>query len=190
MQVNPDGFDNSRAFKIAGPQALLQRHQQMHAVGDDDHQHDGRRRGRRRRERQADPSAHPHRHEDGENHDQPGRRDARKSSGQEDKDHGHDRKAGGQEDFLAVDRRLRKGVVDDYRSNNADVDARKPLFRLGGELAGEPGNFGNSDRLIFFRQFDGDVDCTDAAVPRQEAALEPRVGEGCGTDPRPFPRIA
>ena len=96
----------------------------------------------------------------------------------------------GREDLLAVDRRLREGVVDQHRPDCANFDAGKPFLRLGRKLAGEFGDLGHADSLVFLRQFHGDIDRADAPVPRDEAALEPGVGESRGADPVPFRRVA
>ena len=189
MQVDPEGFNDCRAFRVSGAQALQQRGQQMHAIGHDDHQHDGRRRGRGRRERQPDPAAQPHGRENGEEDDEPGRRDPREPPGQAIEDQRHDRQAHGQKNFLAGDRRLREGVVDHHGPHHTEVDARKLLFRLGGKAARECGDLGDLECFVFLRQFHGDVDGADAAIPGQEAARKTRVGESRCADQGPFLRI-
>ena len=185
MEVEADGFDDGGVPGIPGAQALLQGHQQVHAVRHHDHQHDGRRRGDGRGKGQPGPSAQAHRRENGKDDDHPGGRHPRPTPGEDAEDQGHEQKARGQEDHLAPDRGFHEGLVDHDRADDAKVHAGKSFFSLGADRSGVFGNFGHGLQQAFLRQLDGDVHNADVTVEGQHAAGDARVGQGDGTDSGP-----
>ena len=184
MQVERDGFDDGVALGIPGAQTLLQGHKQMHAIRHDDHQHDGRRRRDGRGEGQADPCAEPQGRENGKDDDQSGRRHPRPAAGQDAEDQGHEQKACGQEDHLALDRGFDEGLVDHDRADDAQVCAGEPLFGLQGRRPREFGDFGHGLQKVVFGQLDRDVYNADIAVQGQNAARDARIGQGDVADLR------
>ena len=166
------------ALRVAGTQALLQGHQQVHAVRHDNHQHDGRCRCDGWRKGQAEPYAQAYGHENGKDDDCPGRRHPRPAPGEEAEDHSHEQKARGQEDHLAVDRSFQEGLIDHDRPDDAKVHAGEMFFCLRRDRSGVFGDFGHGIQQAVFRQFHGDVYDADVAVQGQNAAGDTRVGQG------------
>ena len=115
----------------------------------------------------------------------PGGRHARPAPGEHAEDQGHEQKARGQEDHLALDRGFHEGLIDHHRPDDTKIDVGKSFFRLRGDRSGEFGDLGHRLQQALLRQFDGDVDDADIAFPGQDAARDTRVGRSDGTDLRP-----
>ena len=189
IQVEADGFDDGISPGFSGTQTLLQGHQQVHAVRHDDHQHDGRCGRDRWRKRQPDPYPQPHRHQYGKDDDDPGRQHPGPAPSEDAKDHGHEKKARGQEDHLAVDRGFHECLVDHGRADDAKVHTGESLF---GFRSGRPGKFGDCGHGLqqaLLRQLDGYVHDADIAVQGQNAPGDTRVGQSNAADTRPRFRL-
>ena len=177
VQVETDGMDDGIALRVPGAHVLLQCHQQVNAVGHDNHQHDGRRRRDGRGKRQAGPTAQADRRENGKDDHRPGRRHPRNAADEDPQDQGHKRKAGGQEDHLALDRCFQEGLVDHDRADHAKVHAGKLFFGLCGDLASEACDFGDRLQLVPVGQFHRYVHHAHVAAGRQDAALDTGIGQ-------------